>query len=119
METGIKKEKRRYPRIIRNLPLKIKHCDYDFVGQTQDISCIGAYCSINKYLPLFSIISIILLLPVREGENNKFCSIRCKGVVVRVEENNHKKSKYNIAIYFNNLKGTDKAKLSKYVRQNL
>ena len=96
-----KTERRRSPRIKRELSLKIKLEDYDVVGQTRDISCIGAYCTVNKYIPPFSLISIILLLPLKIRNRNNIYNVRCQGVVVRTEEDPKSNKEYNIAIYFN------------------
>ncbi|MFH1577591.1 MAG: PilZ domain-containing protein [Candidatus Omnitrophota bacterium] len=119
MNSKDSQERRRYPRIARQIPLRIKHEDYDFVSQTRDISCLGAYCTVNKHIPVFSIISIILLLPLQKNRKNTCASVRCKGVVVRIEKDPKAHNQYNIAIYFNNLRQSDKAKLSQYVQQYL
>jgi c-di-GMP-binding flagellar brake protein YcgR len=112
-------ERRRYPRVKREISLKIKYDNYDTMGQTRDISCIGAYCTVNKHIPLFSKISIILLLPLNNPGKNDYCSVRCKGAVVRVEKSAHNDNEYNIAIYFNEISRSGKVKLSQYVQQHL
>jgi len=111
-------ERRRYPRVIKQIPLRIRHEDYDLVGQTHDISCIGAYCTINKYIPVFSIISVVLLLPSKT-KKNVVSSVRCKGVVVRIEENQEKNKEFKVAIYFNRLRQKDRDKISQYVQHFL
>ena len=110
MNSSNKGERRRCPRIKREVPLKIRYDDYELVGQTHDISCIGAYCTVNKYIQPFSLISIILLLPLRIKNRSNILNIRCQGVVVRSEENQQNAKNYNIAIYFNRLKNSDKIK---------
>ena len=112
-------ERRRSPRVKRQVALKIKFDDYDIVGRTRDLSCIGANCTINKYITPFSLISVIFLLPVRINNRSVVCNVCCKGVVVRVEGNPNNIKEYNVAIYFNRLRQSDKAKLSKYVQQYL
>ena len=112
-------ERRRSPRVQRQIPLKIKIDDYDLVGQTHNISCIGASCTVNKYIKPFSLISIVMLLPLKINDKNGVCSIRCQGVVVRVEANPQNDKEYNIAIYFNRIRQSDKAKLLQYVQQSL
>lgn len=112
-------ERRRYPRIKREIPLKIKYDNYDTVGQTRDISCIGTYCTVNKHIPLFSKISIILLLPLNNPGKNDYCSVRCKGAVVRVERNPQDDNEYNVAIYFNEISRSGRAKLAQYVHRQL
>ncbi len=112
-------EKKCFPWVKRQIPLKIKHDDYELVGQTHNISCIGAYCTVNKYIPPFSLISIILLLPLKINNRDNVCNLRCQGVVVRTEENPQNSKEYNISIYFNRLRRADKAKLLQYVQQYL
>ena len=112
-------EKRRSPRVKRQVTLRIKGDDYDLTGRTRDISCIGTYCTVNKYIPPFSLISIILLLPLRINNQNTICNVRCQGVVVRTEENLENNGEYNIAIYFNRVRKLDKARLLQYVQQYL
>ena len=112
-------ERRRAPRVKRQIPLKIKIDDYDAVGLTRDLSCIGAYCTINKYIAPFKIISVIFLLPLKMNHRSIVCNVRCRGVIVRAEKNSHNNQEYNVAIYFNRLKQSDKAKLSQYVKQYL
>ncbi|KPK43001.1 MAG: hypothetical protein AMJ78_00060 [Omnitrophica WOR_2 bacterium SM23_29] len=119
MNTSNSGERRRSPRVRRQIPLKIQFDDYDLVGQTHNISCIGAYCTVNKYIQPFSLISIILLLPLRRRNRSNIVNIRCQGVVVRSEESPQNDKKYNIAIYFNRLKRSDRVKLSQYVQQYL
>ena len=110
-------ERRRQPRIKQQIPLKIKLDNYDVAGQTNDISCIGAYCKVNKHIPPFSLISIILLLPIKNDKRSRICNVHCQGVVVRSEENPENNKEYNIAIYFSRLKSSDKDKLLQYLRQ--
>jgi c-di-GMP-binding flagellar brake protein YcgR len=120
MDTLNKKvERRRFPRIKREIPLKIKLNDYDLVGKTQDISSIGIYCTVDRYVPPFSIISIILLLPSRQEDNSKVFSLRCQGAVVRSEKSSKNEKEYNIAIYFSRINQSDKTKLLNYVHQHL
>ncbi|MFC1658314.1 PilZ domain-containing protein [Candidatus Omnitrophota bacterium] len=112
-----KQERRRSPRVRRQIPLKIKHDDYDVVGQTHDISSIGAYCTISRHIPPFSLISIILLLPLRMENKSSICNVRCQGVVVRSQANPQNSQEFNTAIYFNRISKSDKAKLLQYVQQ--
>ena len=108
-------EKRRFPRIEKELPLKIRTNECDLVTQTKNISCIGAYCSINRYIRPLTKLSIILLLPSMTKYKNKTFRIQCKGVVVRIEQRSH--HGFDIAIFFNDITQRDKEKISKYVTQ--
>jgi hypothetical protein len=61
-------EKRKHPRIDQHLPVRIVANGYDFLTTTQNISCLGAYCRLEKYIPPFTKIALRLALPV-EGKS--------------------------------------------------
>ena len=110
-----KAEKRQYPRIDQELPIKVAANGYDFKTTTQNVSCIGAYCRIDKYVPAFTRVMIKLTLPVTTDSGNKDFDVECKGVVVRsVDESN---GGFNIAIFFNEIKDDQRKKISQYVKQ--
>ncbi|MBI4981687.1 MAG: hypothetical protein HZC15_00840, partial [Candidatus Omnitrophica bacterium] len=58
------KEKRLHPRIDSALPIKVAANGYDFSTTTQNVSCLGAYCTISKYIPPFTKVLIKLTLPI-------------------------------------------------------
>jgi hypothetical protein len=112
------KEKRKYPRLETKLPLKLAANGYDFVTNTHNISCVGAYCNINKYLPPFTKIIIRLSLPNSDRKLSKQdCDVECKGVVVRTED--EAKGGFNIAIFFNEINNSQRKKLSQFINQIL
>lgn len=112
-----KAERRRYPRIAHRLPLKVAANGYDFITSTQNVSCVGTYCHINKYIPPFTKVMVKLTLPIMINGDNKNYSVECNGVVVRTEDRN--KDGFNIAIYFNEIKGIQRKKISQYINQFL
>lgn len=112
---GVKTERRRYPRIEKSLPFRIAADGYDFTTTTQNISCIGAYCRVDKYIPPFTKIMVKLTLPIMTNNGNKNCDVECKGVVVRTEDEN--KGGFNIAIFFNEIKNSQRQKISQYISQ--
>lgn len=87
--------------------------DYDVVTRTRDISCIGAYCCVDKYIPPMTKLSVILLLPSEQRVRNPTERVQCKGVVVRTDTNATKG--FNIAIFFNEISERNKDKISQYV----
>lgn len=111
------RERRKHPRIEHKLPLKIAANGYDFTTNTQNISCLGAYCHLDKYVPPFTKIAIKVTLPImgRTGQENT--DIECKGVIVRSED--EKRGGFNIAIFFNHIAENQKKKISKYISQFL
>jgi len=117
MNKHIRAERRQYPRIKGECPLNIAVNGYDFTTTTQDISCIGTYCHINRYIPPFTKIMVKLNLPITHENGNTNCCVECKGVVVRTED--EKNGGFNIAIFFNQIKENQRHKISQYISQFL
>lgn len=114
---NIKIERRRYPRIKKELPLKIETDGYDFATGTQNISCVGAYCHVDKYIPPFTKIAVKITLPIGAGKTDEDCDVECKGVVVRTED--EKEGGFNIAVFFNQISDRQRQKISRYISQFL
>ena len=113
-----KEERRRYPRIEHRIPLEIIANGYDFATATQNISCVGAYCRVDKYIPPFTKIMVRLTLPIAIGNRrDNCCDVECKGVVVRTEDEEN--GGFNIAVFFNEIKNNQRKKISQYISQFL
>lgn len=112
-----KSERREHPRLTHRLPINLAVNGYDFTTDTQNVSCVGAYCHISKYIPPFTKVAIKLTLPVATSKGNKSYSVECKGVLVRTEDNSN--GGFNIAIFFNEIKEAQKKKISQYINQFL
>jgi hypothetical protein len=108
-------ERRQHPRIDHQLPLKLAVNGYDFVTSTQNVSCTGAYCQVNKYVPPFTRVMVKLVLPIVENGSKKEHHVECTGVVVRSEDQH--KAGFNIAIFFNKINEPQKKVISQYVSQ--
>lgn len=112
-----KKERRLHPRVRHGLAVKLAANGYDFISTTQNISCVGAYCRIDKYIPPFTKVLVRLALPAGAGSKGKAGNVECKGVVVRTEDENE--GGFNIAIFFSEIKDSERKKISKYISQIL
>ncbi len=110
----LKSERRQHPRLEQKLPLKIAANGYDFCTTTENISCVGAYCRVNKYIPPFTKITARLDLPMKSGAKADKC-VECSGVIVRTEDENT--GGFNIAIFFNHITDRERQKISKYISQ--
>ena len=108
-------EHRKHPRINERLQVKLKTNHFDIVTETINLSCIGAYCQANKYIPLMTVLDIVLALPCVDKEG-KFEYVECDGLVVRVENANTRNA-YNIAIYFSEIKDSEKQKIESFVER--
>ena len=107
-------ERRKYPRLDNNIPLKISSDECDVVTETRNISCVGAYCQVDKYLEPMTKLKIHLLIPCKKRNTMSARKISCQGVVVRIESlpANHN---FNAAIYFNDIKEKDRRCLADYI----
>jgi c-di-GMP-binding flagellar brake protein YcgR len=107
-------EKRLHPRINQSLPINLAVNGYDFSTTTHNISCLGASCTIDKYVPPFTKVMIRMDIPANASQKN--IGINCKGVVVRTQDADNG---FNIAIFFNAIPEIQRKKISKYVERFL
>ncbi|MFH1259295.1 MAG: PilZ domain-containing protein [Elusimicrobiota bacterium] len=108
-------ERRSSPRIERGLPLKISCGEFDLVTETKNISAVGAYCIVDRYLAPMTKLAILLLLPFSNGDKVINKKVNCEGIVVRVDEPREGDDKYRIAIYFNEINPRDKKTLTEFL----
>lgn len=112
-------ERRRHPRVKERLQLKLKAEDFDAVTETINLSSIGAYCPLNKCIPLMTSLKIALVLP-HGDQGTEFEYAECSGVVVRVDEvpcQDNKGSVYNTAIYFDGLEEIEREKIATFLHR--
>jgi hypothetical protein len=117
MTRHFKAERRENPRLEHQLPVNVAANGYDFSTVTRNISCLGAYCHIEKYIPPFTKVAVRLNLPVVRRAEEENLMVECKGVVVRTEDETD--GGFNIAIFFNEINDSQKKKISQYVNQFL
>jgi len=112
-------ERRRFARSASNLAIKLEDKEIDFVTETKNVSCIGAYCQVDSYLPILTKLKITLLFPKQKGLKSAK-HIACEGTVVRVERSSDplESNKYNIAIYFNQISRSDMKFVDAFVKKN-
>ncbi len=113
-------EKRRQPRTKKSIQFKIKTDDSTITAESIDLSCIGAYCQVNKYIPSMTSLMIVLALPCGDKESGVEY-VECFGVVVRVEKTSSKADEantYNIAIYFNDIGESEKEKIANFLEKH-
>jgi hypothetical protein len=113
------RERRRYPRVKKNLPLKLRVGDFDVVTETENLSCIGTYCKVDRYVEPMTKLKILLLLPIRSRRSVVNKKVECEGIVVRSEPITDEGHRYNIAIFFSDIKTKDRERISDYVTAQL
>lgn len=110
-------ERRLHPRLQQKLPFKVEANGYDFSTTTENISCLGAYCSINKYVPPFTRVAVKLTLPIRSRNGEKNRTVDCQGTIVRTVDKD--KNNFNIAIFFNRINNSQRKIITEYINQFL
>lgn len=107
-------ERRRSPRLNKNIPIKLCSDHYDVVTETWNLSCIGAYCQVDKYFEPMTKLKIHLLLPLKKGDKILTRKVSCRGVVVRAESQPQNQN-FNIAIFFNDIHKRDSKIISDFI----
>lgn len=114
MTHKIQKERRQSPRVVNNIPVKITTPSADFVTETQNISCSGAYCRVDQFIEPMTKLGVTLLLPIRKKGKVQTRKVSCNGVVVRTE-NIPNETEFYTAIFFNDIHPKDSQILSEFV----
>jgi len=118
-------DRRENPRLLKNLPFKVKFQGSDVAIESLDISCNGISCKVNEFIPEMTRLEIILILPsITDFEGRvEFPAqeVNCEGVVVRVEEEQalDETNFYNTAIYFDKINEEEKQKILGFVLREI
>jgi len=99
------------------LPLTLTHEDGVLAATTRDLSASGAYCTLRRFIPPMTKLQIQLHLSTRSQPTR----IACQGVVVRVKPPTPRStlSRYQLAIFFNDIADRDRARLARYIDDHL
>jgi hypothetical protein len=99
-------DRRTTKRVIAEIPLELVTLPISISkgsqsSQTQNISCFGLYCKLDKYIPPFTNVEVNLFLPQKQHAQSPPSKISFKGIVVRTEpvEEGDSSTEYNIAIF--------------------
>ena len=117
LKDKINRERRRHPRISKRLPFKFKTEDFDIFAETINLCCNGVYCTVNDSVPLMTRLKVVLALP-HGRRDDELDYLECNGIVVRVEKDKseaNNKSVNNLAIYFNEIGESEKARLESFL----
>lgn len=109
-------DRRRSIRIAEKLPFRIGHQDYEAEAVTVNVSVNGALCIVDRDIPLMTQLKIALTLPSKAAQKPKVLSM--KGVVVR-KEKDMEGGQFYIAIYFSDIKPSDRKTLDQFIESRL
>jgi hypothetical protein len=109
---------RSFPRIDNRLLFKIITPKYNLIAETINISCTGAFCRVNRAIPIMKSLKIILKLPFGMSDDD-FEYVECYGIPVRVEAILSKGNicgLYKTAIVFNEIENKAKKQISEHIK---
>lgn len=107
-------ERRRYPRVTADIPARL---DSRTSATVRDISRSGVRCVTESLLTPMTLVEFLLELPVG---TEKFEELQCRGVVVRsrvLDEVDG--TKFEAAIFFQDLHGDARDRIESYVASRL
>ncbi|MCM8766019.1 MAG: PilZ domain-containing protein [Candidatus Omnitrophica bacterium] len=113
------RERRKYPRVEKKLPIKAFGETFDFYTETMNIGAGGVLCYLEEPIPIATKLKITLILPSKK--ERKDIKIDCEGAVVRIQENLNAtgKERYYIAIMFTEISPQDREKIIQFVNEQL
>lgn len=111
------RERRRQPRVAERVVLAISDAGAELTTESQNLSTAGVYCTLGKFLAPMSKVQLTFELP----NGSRSSTVRCTGVVVRVEPviANPSRGQFNVAIFFTELSDRDRSTITRFVRQRL
>lgn len=106
-EEVVIRDRRRGKRTEQPLKFRLipEDASHDIMGETKDLSCVGASCKMNKFIPEMTRLQLTLDLP--DGEAS------FEGMVVRSDK--VKEDEYNVAIYFTEIDFGIRKKIDEFV----
>ena len=110
-------ERRRAERVPERVTVSMTDGGRVFQTETQNISAVGAYCTLDRFIPPMSKLQLDFELP----QSFRRVRIRCAGVVVRVEPVvlSGQQLQYHVALFFTELSERHRSAISRFVRQRL
>ena len=100
------------------IDFNVKSGEHLLTATTQNISAKGLCCSLSHHIPMFTKLSICLMVPnPSDSSHEETDEVDCEGVVVRVEkEDDENGTIYRTAIFFTHIDEESIDKIENYVR---
>lgn len=106
-EKVVIRDRRRGRRVAKPLHFRIipEDASHDIMGETNDLSCVGASCKMNKHIPELTKLRLTLTLP--HGDET------FEGMVVRSDKKGE--NEYDVAVYFTEIDFGIRKKIDEFV----
>ncbi len=110
-------ERRSSPRVSGQTSIVLSDANADFTAKMHNLSTSGVCCMVDKFIAPMSKLTIQFGLSL----NSHSASIRCIGVVVRVESRmtSLEHGSYDVAIFFTELLAKDRNVIAQFVHRRL
>lgn len=113
----VQDERRTFPRIADSgFAMELKLGEFDTIIHTHNVSASGAYCKIDRQVPLMSRVKLVLMMPGEKREDAAE-GLEISGVVVREHpviidgQTKH----YDLAIFFDDISSSARQVISDYI----
>ena len=110
-------ERRKAPRVSERVALAVTDAKLTLRTETKNLSASGAYCTLDRFLAPMTKLQLQFELP----DGPRHSTVRCAGVVVRVEPvvANAQQGLYNVAIFFTEVAARDRSVITRFVQRRL
>lgn len=110
-------ERRQAPRVTERVMLEVRDATAEFRAETNNLSTVGAYCTLDRFLPPMTKLQLQFELP----DGQRRVRVRGEGVVVRVEPviATAERGGYHVGIFFTEMTERDRSAIARFVRQRL
>lgn len=119
MAAGIMKQRERRvaPRVTERVSLSIHDAGAQITTESKNLSASGVYCALDRFIAPMTKLALQFDLP----GGARRTTVRCTGVVVRVEPTiaNAERGQFNVAIFFTELAPRHRDAITRFVRQRL
>jgi len=110
-------ERRKYPRINKQIPFKLETHEGIVSAETINLSCNGVYCRVDQYVPVMTQLKIVFAL-IYDEEATEVDYVECEGIVVRVEDISPENDVWHIAIFFNEIEDSERQKIMNFIAKD-
>ena len=111
------RERRVAPRITERVALSIQDAGAQITTESKNLSAAGVYCTLDRFIAPMTKLALQFDLP----GGARRATVRCTGVVVRVEPTiaTAERGQFNVAIFFTELAPRHREAIGRFVRQRL
>lgn len=107
------RERRQAPRVTEQVPVAITEAGTELRTETKNLSGLGVYCTVNRFIAPMTKLALRLELPNQRHP----VMVQCTGVVVRAEPAvaHAERGVYHVAIFFTEMTDQDRAAIAQFV----